>query len=134
VFASETAVPMMKETTHPLVRAVYQSILRDEARHRRFGSLYFDWAGERLDDAERERLGAVALSALGAYAPIWRTVAKLADEPALFKPSEVHELGWIEPSRYVPLAQSAVRDHIVPELRELGIVVPERELAALLEA
>ncbi|HEX7668312.1 MAG TPA: ferritin-like domain-containing protein, partial [Polyangiaceae bacterium] len=46
-FASETAVPMMRETTHPLVRAVYQTILRDEARHCRFGSLYFEWAGER---------------------------------------------------------------------------------------
>jgi hypothetical protein len=132
VFASETAVPMMKETTHPLVRAVYQRILRDEARHRRFGSLYFEWAAERLDDRERERLGLVALSALAAYAPIWRKVARMGETP--WKPSEIHELGWIEPSRYVPLAQGAVRDHIVPELRALGIVVPEHELAALLEA
>jgi hypothetical protein len=134
VFASETAVPMMKETTHPLVRAVYQRILRDEARHRRFGSLYFEWAGERLDGAERARLGAVALSAIGGYAPIWRKVAQMTGVPAPFRPSEIHELGWIEPSRYVPLAQGAVRDHIVPELRALGIVVPERELAELLQA
>ena len=134
MFASETAVPMMKETTHPLVRAVYQRILRDEARHRRFGTLYFEWAGERLDDAERARLGMVALSALGVYAPIWRKVAELAEKPLPWKPSEIHELGWIEPSRYVPLARAAVTDHIVPELRGLGIVVPERELAALLDA
>jgi len=33
-FASETAVPMMRGTRHPLVHAVYETILRDEARHR----------------------------------------------------------------------------------------------------
>jgi hypothetical protein len=132
VFASETAVPMMRETTHPLVRAVYQTILRDEARHRRFGSLYFEWAGERLDGAERERLGAVAVSALASYAPIWRSVAEVASRPQEWQPSEIHELGWIEPARYVPLARSAVTDHIVPELRALGLVLPEAGLEALL--
>jgi len=70
-FAGSTAAPMMRASTHPLVRAVYQSILRDEARHRRFGSLYFEWAGDRLDERERVRLGAVALSMLRSYAPLW---------------------------------------------------------------
>ena len=51
-------MPIMRETTHPLLRSVYESILRDEARHRRFGTLYFEWAVDRLDVAERERLGA----------------------------------------------------------------------------
>jgi hypothetical protein len=131
-FASETAVPMMRETTHPLVRSVYQTILRDEARHRRFGSLYFEWASDRLDDAERKRLGEVALRALGAYAPLWRGAAEAAKSPDRWEPSAVHELGWVEPVRYVPLARNAVKDHIVPSLRDLGIVLPERELAALL--
>ena len=131
-FASETAVPMMRETTHPLVRAVYQTILRDEARHCRFGSLYFEWAGERLDDGEKQRLGVVAVKALGAYAPLWRRAADTAKSPAEWLSSEIHELGWIEPARYVPLARGAVRDTIVPALRSLGLVLPEQELAALL--
>jgi hypothetical protein len=132
VFASETAVPMMRETTHPLVRAVYQTILRDEARHRRFGSLYFEWAGPRLDPPERARLGAAAVAAIAAYAPIWRSVAKVAERPQEWQPSEIHELGWIEPSRYVPLARSAVTEHIVPELRALGLELPQAELDAVL--
>jgi hypothetical protein len=131
-FASETAMPMMKETTHPLVRSVYQSILRDEARHRRFGSLYFEWAGDRLDEREKIRLGAAAVDALRAYAPLWRTAGEVARSPSPWQPEEIHELGWIEPARYVPLARGTVTDTIIPSLNALGLVLPERELEALL--
>jgi hypothetical protein len=123
---------MMRETTHPLVRAVYQTILRDEARHRRFGSLYFEWAAADLNAAEKDRLGRVAMSALGAYAPLWRRAAETAKRPDPLPAAEIHELGWIEPARYVPLARAAVTDHIVPALRALGVVLPEKELAELL--
>jgi hypothetical protein len=44
----------------------------------------------------------------------------------------VHELGWIEPARYEPLAKRAVTEAIVPSLRALGLVLPEAELEALL--
>ncbi len=131
-FASETAVPMMRETTHPLVHGVYQSILRDEARHRRFGSLYFEWAGDRLDDAEKRRLGAVAVSALGPYALLWKRAARIAVDPPKWTASQVRELGWMEPSRYVTLARDAVTESIVPSLRALGFVLPEQELEALM--
>jgi hypothetical protein len=133
-FASETAVPMMRETTHPLVRGVYQTILRDEARHCRLAGLYFDWAGDRLDEEEKRRLGAVAVTALGMYAPLWRRAAHETAGPAVseWSPSDIHELGWIEPERYVPLARGAVTDTIVPSLRALGLVLPEAPLAALL--
>jgi hypothetical protein len=120
-FASGTAAPMMKETTHPLVRAVYTSILRDEARHRRFGSLYFEWAEDRLDDAERKRLGQAATSALADYARLWR--APRTASPPCISSEEIHQLGWIEPTRYAPLALGVVRDDIVPALSKLGIFV-----------
>jgi hypothetical protein len=132
VFASATAVPIMRETTHPLLRSVYESILRDEARHRRFGSLYFEWAVDRLDAAERARLGAVTLDALQIYAPLWRQAAKLDDTRPEWDGFDVHELGWMKPSRYVPLARSVVREEILPPLRELGLVLPEQELEELL--
>lgn len=131
-FASATAVPMMRETTNPVVRSVYQTIIRDEARHRRFGSLYFEWAGPSLDAMERERLGRVALHALGNYAVLWRGAAQAAEAPSALSPEEMHEFGWIEPPRYVPLARRAVTDEIVPELAQIGIVVPPDELEALL--
>jgi hypothetical protein len=132
VFASATAVPIMRETSHPLLRAVYASILRDEARHRRFGTLYFEWAGERLDQAERARLGAVAIDALGGYAQLWRRAQTLPDTMPEWQGFDAHELGWMEPSRYVPLALDVVRQEIVAPLRELGLVLPEDELEALL--
>jgi len=133
VFASSTAGPIMRETSHPIVRAVYERILRDEARHRRFGSLYFEWAAERLDAAEQRRLAAAALDALRLYAPLWRDARAAAAKPTDFGNFDEHELGWIEPERYVALARSAVLDDIVKPLAELGIDLPSAELAALLD-
>ncbi len=132
VFASATAGPIMLETTHPLVRAVYERIIRDEARHRRFGSLYFEWAGEQLDDQERERLGQVTLSAVEMYAPIWRRAARLPEAPPEWSGFDVHELGWIPPVRFVPLAQTAMRDEVLPPLRALGLALPEAQIEELL--
>jgi hypothetical protein len=134
VFASATAGPIMRETTHPLVHAVYERILRDEARHRRFGSLYFEWAADRLDAAEQQRLAGAALDALGLYVPLWRDArAAAAAEPPDFGDFDEHELGWIEPGRYVTLARSAVLDDIVKPLAELGIHLPDTELDRLFE-
>ena len=134
-FAGSTAAPMMRASTHPLIRAVYQSILRDEARHRRFGSLYFEWATDRLEQRERDRLGEVALSALRSYGPLWQTRA--AENPGDhtiegWPKRDVHDLGWFEQARYRPLAQSVVRDDIVPSLARLGIDIPYEALTQLL--
>ena len=130
-FASGTSAPIMKTTTHSLVRAVYASILRDEARHRRFGSLYFEWASDRLDDAERRRLGAVAVAMLASYAPLWRRAPSTPAEASV-PIAHMHELGWIEQAEYTPLAIRVVRDQIVAELVEIGLEIPQRELEALL--
>jgi hypothetical protein len=135
-FAGSTAAPMMRESTHPLIRAVYQSILRDEARHRRFGTLYFQWAGDRLDQKERERLGRSALSALETYAPLWQkhsTPTRGEHTREGWAKRDIHDLGWFETARYTPLAKSVVRDDIVPTLREIGIHVPSEPLAKLLD-
>jgi hypothetical protein len=132
VFAGSTAAPIMRETTHPLLRSVYQTILRDEARHARFGSLYFEWAADRLDAAEQKRLGRAALDALQSYAHIWHRAEALPDARAEWQGFEVHELGWMKPSRYASLARDVVRRQILPALRSIGLELPEAELEALL--
>ena len=132
VFAGRTAMPIMKETTHPLLRAIYESILRDEARHSRFGGLYFEWAEERLSSAERVRLGNVTLDALRNYAPLWRPPAPLAGTPPEWHPHRSQDLGWLELPRHVSLARDTMVDFVLPPLRKLGLVLPEAELAALL--
>jgi hypothetical protein len=149
-FAGGTVLPILRAVTHPLVRDVYVSILRDEARHRRFGSLYFEWAQERLDDTERQRLGWVALAALRGYAPLWRMPDAIrppaavsggqpdaprqsaAELESALEPAAAHELGWLESARYAPMAIGVVRDEILPNLRGLSLQLPEAELAALL--
>lgn len=133
IFAGGTATPMMRETTHPLVRAVYETILKDESRHRRFGTLYFEWAGDRLDEAERIRLGAVALDTLKNYAPLWKLPPVDAPIGTSWRIEDVHALGWIEPSRYVKLARAVVREEILPVLADIGVVLPTVEVEALLE-
>jgi hypothetical protein len=130
VFASATATPMMRATTHPLVRNVDERILRDEARHRRFGSLYFEWAANYLDHAEQTRLGAVAIDALGTYAALWRNKAPEVSQEG-WNGLQGHELGWFERARYVPLAKSAVQAEILPPLRDLGLVLPQAGIDAL---
>jgi hypothetical protein len=132
VFAGATAMPIMKETTHPLLRAVYASILRDEARHSRFGSLYFEWAGDRLTDAERVRLGAVTVDALKSYAFLWQPRAPFSDSPPEWQPFTSQDLGWLELPRHVAIARTAVLHDVLPPLRKLGLVFPEGELEALL--
>ena len=49
-FSGGTATVSHEETSHPLPRAVYETILRDEAHHRRLGGLYFEWALSRIDE------------------------------------------------------------------------------------
>jgi len=135
-FASATAVPIMRAATHPVIRGVYESILRDEARHCRFGGLYFEWASEHWDEAERVRLANVAREALQGLIQRSRkasTPRSRAEEPSTLtttggapparpvRDDEALELGWFEPVRYEPLVQSAVLDDLVPQLLALGL-------------
>lgn len=70
------SVPMlatcMRTAAHPLTRAVLQQIVKDEAPHGLFGTYYLEWAANHMDDAERARLGDVALDMLRLYAQIGR--------------------------------------------------------------
>lgn len=61
----------LKEVTHPLEKEVLRRILRDEGPHARVGAMVLQWAGDRLDLAERHRLGGVADSLLEDTAPLW---------------------------------------------------------------
>lgn len=130
VFASATAVPMMRASTHPLVRSVYERILRDEARHARFGSLYFEWAANHLDHAEHVRLGLAAIDALNNFASLWRNKAPEVSQ-ADWNGLQGHDLGWFERARYVPLAKNAVQAEILPPLRDIGLILPQAGIDAL---
>lgn len=134
-FAGKTTIPTMRATTHPLIRDVYETIMRDEALHCRLGPLYFEWANERIDDAERERLGRVALAELGAYAELAkRTPGPVVDDRTRegWHIEQIHELGWLESAKYVPLVRSVVREQIIPSLRKIGLTLSDAEVDALM--
>lgn len=125
------SVPMLAGTlraaTHPLTRAVLSRIVADEAPHARFGWLYLDWLGDRLDREERVRLAQVAAAALEELAPVW----EVAEPATRFDAGEVGALGWMEAGAYRRAARRAVRRNVVAPLRRHGIEVSEQVLARL---
>lgn len=119
---------------HPLTRSVLERIVKDEAPHGRLGWLYLDWASERLDDAERARLGEVALDTLEQLAPLWRRLqSRVADGYTTegYLLSHVHELGWTESSAYRARARAAVRDEVLAPLGTYGIVPDDARVRAI---
>jgi hypothetical protein len=133
-FASATSVPMMQAAKHPVIRDVYETILRDEARHCRFGSLYFEWASEHWDEAERARLAAAALEVLRSYSKLAKRAAgNTPQAPRLVHDDEALELGWFEPARYEPLVRTVVLDEIAPQLVRMGLPLDLPAVSALFD-
>ena len=129
-FSGGTASVTCDATTHELPRAVYETILRDEARHRRLGGLYFEWALARIDDAELARLGRVLGAAVRSLAPFWNrspAAVKRPDPPA----DDLRALGWLTPASFGPIARDVVERDIVEPLKGIGIEMPREEYEQL---
>jgi hypothetical protein len=125
-FAGGTGLGNRNAASHPLARAIFDRILSDEARHRRFAGLYFDWAADKLDDAERTRLAGVATHVLEALSSFWRvTPTPIVDGKTRdgWRVDDLHALGWLESAKMTVLAREVVRDDVLPPLDALGIVV-----------
>jgi hypothetical protein len=131
-FSGGTATVSFEATSHPLPRAVYESILRDEAHHRRLGGLYFEWALARIDEGELHRLGQIMLASLRGLAPFWRSrAAKSAAAPA-WSEADLQTLGWLGPAQFAPVAKDVVVRDILDPLATIGIAVTATERAELL--
>jgi hypothetical protein len=131
-FAGGTAGVSLGVTTHPLPRAVYETILRDEARHRRLGGLYFEWALSRIDDRERRRLGQVMLAALKGLAPFWKSRKARADARPGLHDEDLRALGWLSPAQFGPVARDVTVRDILDPLATIGIAISAEERAELL--
>ena len=132
-FAGGTASVSLASATHELPRAVYETILRDEAHHRRLGGLYFEWALSRIDDEERARLGRTLLTSLRGLAPFW-SGARFAAPKATSPEDELRALGWLPPAQFAAVAREVVVRDILDPLETIGIAIPEGEREALLGA
>lgn len=129
-FSGGTASVSRDSTSHPLARAVYEAILRDEAHHRRLGGLYFEWALARIDEAELARLGQVLLGALRTLRPFWKPSAATAR--AELPAGDLQELGWLGPARFAPVAREVVARDILDPLETIGIALSKEQRAELL--
>lgn len=129
-FTGGTANVSLQTVTHPLIRSVYEMILRDEAHHRRLGGLYFEWALARIDDSERARLGRVLAAQLWELSFFWKMneATKKIELPV----DEVRALGWLEPARFGDIAHDIVIRDILDPLATIGIEVSDGERAALM--
>ena len=136
------SVPMLagclRSASHPLTQAVLERIVKDEAPHGRFGFLYLEWADAHMDDAERARLGEVALTMLRLYAPHWTKLRSTVDEDGVttegFRLEHVRMLGWNDSESYAKAARKAVREDVLAPLADFGIVPDPKETEALLHA
>jgi len=129
-FSGGTAAVSMDQTTHSLPREVYETILRDEAHHRRLGGLYFEWALGRIDSRELARLGRVLCATLQGYAPFWRAASK--PEPSPPAANELRALGWLPREHFADVAREVVVRDILDPLATIGITLSAEERAALL--
>jgi hypothetical protein len=129
-FSGGTATVSRDSTSHPLARAVYEAVLRDEAHHRRLGGLYFEWALARVDEAELARLGQVLLGALRTLQPYWKPPT--TPTPAQLPAGDLQELGWLGPARFAPVAREVVVRDILDPLETIGIAISKEQRAELL--
>jgi hypothetical protein len=145
-FSGKLAASALRSTTHPLTCAVLERIVADESLHYRLGGLYFDWAREQMDDAERQRLAVVAENAIRPYASMWqpkKTSRADIDVPAgTFAAAkagryratreQIQEIGWLEAPVFREEARAAMQNAIVAPLARYGIEIPKSRVDALL--
>ncbi len=103
-------------STHPVIRAVLDRIVRDEAPHSQLGWWILEWA--QPDETMRARLGEVAQQALDQQL---QQLQNLPPDPV--DPSLVHALGWMTASEWAESARRAVQRSVVEPLQRMGIEV-----------
>jgi hypothetical protein len=131
-FSGGTAAVSHATTAHALPRAVYESILRDEAHHRRLGGLYFEWALAKIDEAELQRLGRVMLEALRGLGAFWKSKSAQSDAPVPWPDDDLKALGWLGAAQFAPVAKEVVVRDILDPLEAIGITITAGERAELL--
>lgn len=123
----------MRSATHPLIRAVLERIVKDESPHARLGWLYLEWAADKLDADERERLAEVALEALRDLSGYWRALPEVKGDQLAdgTRVADLQSLGWMDPRAYREAARAAVRNAVVRPLAAAGIRLSERAVSKL---
>lgn len=108
-----------KAATHPLVKAVLERIVRDEADHGTFGWAYLDWARPLLDEAAWARLGETASRYVASIRRTWAALRARQDDAV----DTAHALGWLGTEDYLALAERSLERQVLAPLRARGVAV-----------
>lgn len=108
-----------KAATHPLVKAVLERIVRDEADHGTFGWAYLDWARPLLDDAAWGRLGETASRYIASIERTWAALRARQDGAV----DGAHALGWLGTTDYLALAERSLERQVLAPLAARGVEV-----------
>ncbi len=133
-FSTKMVVKSLASTTHPLTRAVLERIAADESLHYRLSGVYFDWAVNYMDDAERTRLSRIATQCLEGYAT--RSTARsapvdpMAGARGRATREQTQTIGWIDGRVFASHVRDAVKMGIVDPLARYGIVVEDEAFEA----
>jgi hypothetical protein len=132
-FAFGVGAPSLKLESVPLIRAVNEIVMADEARHKRLGALYLEWASEDWDDEERARLCRVLEDTMKGLSPMWSGTPSPVEDGVTsggLRVAHLHELGWLESARALPLAREVAQELLVP-LERHGLSVRDEVRASL---
>ncbi|MBX3192009.1 MAG: hypothetical protein KF819_33775 [Labilithrix sp.] len=117
------SIPLLRATwhvsTHPLPRAVMGRIVKDEAAHGIFGFTFLDWAGPRLSEEDKAKLGASADLAI-------RFLYKQWDHTRRNRRAPKHDgdvLGWMKTDDYLALAEKSLQAQVIDPLEARGIPI-----------
>jgi hypothetical protein len=125
--------PTLKLESHPLIAAVNERIMRDEARHARLSAVYLEWAASEWTDDTRAILARAVESTLRGLAEFWKAdISPVKDGVTSrgFRIDHLHELGWLESARAIPLAREVAQKLLEP-LAERGVAISSTARAEL---
>ncbi len=134
------SLPMLRAMAgaarHPLPRALFTRIAREEAPHARAGALVVGWYLDRAGAAGTEHLRAAAIDEIHTLSTYWAGLrGGEGGVSAGGHPIEhVLELGWLEASEYAALARRVTAKRVVRPLAEMGVRVTEDDVREVLAA
>ncbi len=110
----------------PVVRAVLDQIVEDEAPHGSFGFAVLDWAAPLLGPDAKHELAGVAAETIASFSPLWKSLTSTERDGITsegYRVADVNAVGFLESTAYRTRALRAVEAEVIAPLAARGIEV-----------